>query len=184
MANGMLTLVLSTPLIVVVLLIGIAKSFAPGAEYPEPKGYVNDFGNVIGIDTSHRLNALCIELDQKAHAQIAIVTIESLGGIPLEDFATSLFNKWGVGHKDDDRGILILLALSDRKSRLEIGRGVESLFPNERAAKLVAEMVPDLKQQHYDQALLRCTRTVAMIVAQERGVKLHELDSSPHPTTR
>jgi uncharacterized protein len=180
----MLTRVLSRSLIFLALLFAIATHIAPGAEksdYPEPKGYVSDFGNVVGIDTSDRLNALCKELDQKAHAQVAIVTIESLRGAPLEHYATSLFNKWGIGYKDDNRGILILLALSDRKSRIEIGRGFESLFPNERAAKIVAEMVPDLKQQHYDQALLRCTRTIATIVAQERGVKLHELDSGSSP---
>ena len=183
----MLTLVLSRPLIFVALLIAFTTTIAPGAEraeYPQPNGYVNDFGNVIGVDTRDRLNSLCKELDQKAHAQVAIVTIESLRGAPLDDYATSLFNKWGIGHKDDNRGILILLALSDRKSRLEIGRGFEVLFPDERAAQIVAEMVPDLRQQHYSQGLLRCTRTIATIVAQERGVNLRELDPSSTANTR
>jgi uncharacterized protein len=80
--------------------------------------------------------------------------------------------------KDDNRGILILLSLSDRKSRIEIGRGFEALFPNERVAKIAAEMNPDLRQQHYSQAVLRCTRSLATIVAQERGVKLDALNSS------
>jgi uncharacterized protein len=182
----MLAAVFSRSLISISLLIALTATLTAGADtatldYPKPKGYVNDFGNVIDANSTDRLNALCTELDQKTHAQVAIVTIESLRGAPIEHYATSLFNKWGIGHKDDNRGILILLALSDRKSRIEIGRGFEALFPNERVAKIVAEMVPDLKQQHYSQALLRCTRTIATIVAQERGVKLRELDPSSTP---
>jgi uncharacterized protein len=181
LANDMLTAVFSRSLISISLLIAFTTTIAPGAgrlDYPEPNGYVNDFGNVIGIDTRDRLSALCTELDQKTHAQVAIVTIETLHGAPLEHYATSLFNKWGIGHKDDYRGILILLSLSDRKSRIEIGRGFEALFPNERVAKIAAEMNPDLRQQHYSQAVLRCTRSLATIVAQERGVKLDALNSS------
>jgi uncharacterized protein len=168
------------------LLIALTATLTAGGaaatlDYPEPKGYVNDFANVIDAQSTDRLNALCIELDQNAHAQVAIVTIESLRGAPIEHYATSLFNKWGIGHKDDNRGILILLALSDHKSRIEIGRGFENLFPNERVAKIIADMVPDLKQRHYSQALLRCTRTIATIVAEERGVKFRELDPSSTP---
>ena len=168
------------------LLIALAATLTAGSgatriHYPEPKGYVNDFANVIDAQSRDRLNALCSELDQKTHAQVAIVTIDSLQGDLLEHYSTSLFNKWGIGHKDDNRGILILLALSDRKSRIEVGRGFETLFPNERAARIIADMVPDLKQQHYGQALLRCTRTIATTVAEERNVKLRELDPSSTP---
>ena len=168
------------------LLIVLTATFTAGGgaatlDYPEPKGYVNDFANVIDAKSRDRLNELCTALDQNAHAQAAIVTIESLRGAPIEHYATSLFNKWGIGHKNDNRGILILLALSDHKSRIEIGRGFEGLFPDERVAKIVADMVPDLKQRHYSQALLRSTRTIATIVAQERGVKFPELDPSPTP---
>ena len=122
------------------LLIALIATLSAGGgaetpNYPEPKGYVNDFADVIDAPSRDRLNALSTELDKKTHAQVAIVTIESLRGAPLERYATSLFNKWGIGHKDDNRGILILLALSNYKSRIEIGRGFEALFPNDRAAK-------------------------------------------------
>ncbi len=150
-------------------------------DYPEPKGYVNDFGDVIDANSRDHLNALCKELDHKAHAQIAIVTIDTLGGAPLKPYATSLFNKWGIGYKDDNRGILILLALSERKCRIEIGRGFEALLPNQRVAKINAEMAPDLKLRQYSRAILRCTRTLATIAAQERGVTLNELQSSSTP---
>jgi uncharacterized protein len=166
-SGDMLAAVFSRSLTSISLLIVLAATLTAGGggamlDYPEPKGYVNDFANVID-------------------AQSAIVTIQDLGGAPLEHYATSLFNKWEIGYKVDNRGILILLALSDHKFRIEVGRGFEALFPHERVAGINAEMVPDLKLQHYGQEVLRGTRSLAKIVAQERGVKLDELKSSSTP---
>jgi uncharacterized protein len=176
----MLAPVLSLSLRSISLLIATLTVIGSTAtpDYPQPKGYVNDFANVIDVQSGERLTALCTELDQKTHAQVAVVTIQSLNGDSLEHYATSLFNKWGIGHKDDNRGILILLALSDHESRIAIGRGFEALLPNDRVARISDAMVPDLKLGHYGEAVLRSARTLAKIVAQERGVQLNELKSS------
>jgi len=158
--------------------IAIATSFA-GSEmphvFPRPTGYVNDFANVVDAPTKDQLSALCAEVDKKTKAQIAVVTVQTLAGSSIEDYALHLFNEWGIGHKEDNRGLLILLSLGERKYRIEVGRGFETLFPNDRVAKIGAEMVPDLKVQHYSQALLHCTRTLASIVAEEKKVRLHSL---------
>jgi uncharacterized protein len=159
------------------LLIAAGCSTLAGGESGllQPKGYVNDFANIIDVNTRDRLTALCTELDRKTHAQIAVVTIDSLGGNSLEAYATSLFNRWGIGHKEDNRGILIVLSLSDRKYRIEIGRGFEPLFPNDRVARIGGEMIPDLKKQKYSEAVLHSTSVIASIIAKERGVKLTTL---------
>ncbi len=156
--------------------------FAPSAataqlERPKPKGWVNDFANVISSKAKKRLTALCVEVDEKTHAQIAVVTIDSTGSTSIDDYATSLFNRWGIGHKGENRGIMIILAISDRKYRIEVGRGFETLFPNERVVGIGAEMVPDLKQQHYSEALLHTTDEIAHIIAKDRGVTLSTVGS-------
>ena len=166
----------------VLLLITSVPSVVAGQEKSDqiqPKGYVNDFANVIDASTKDRLTTLCTEIDRKAHAQMAVVTIDTLGGASINEYATSLFNRWGIGHKDDNRGILILLALSERKYRIEIGRGFESLFPNDRVARIGAEMIPDLKQRKYSEAVMHATSVMATIIAKERGVKLTALPVSP-----
>ena len=86
-----------------------------------------------------------------------------------------LFNEWGIGHKEDNRGLLVLLSMEEHRSRIEVGRGFETLFPNERVAAIVADMAPDLKVHHYSQALLSCTKTLASAVAQEKHVQLRSL---------
>jgi uncharacterized protein len=141
-------------------------------DFPKPQGFVSDFAKVIDADTQKRLTALCSQLDAKTHAQIAVVTVESLGGTPIGDYARLLFNKWGIGHKDDNRGMLILLSMTDRMSNITVGYGFERLFPNDRVARIVAEMNPDLKQRNYSKAVLHSTGKIAKIIAHEKGVTL------------
>jgi uncharacterized membrane protein YgcG len=69
----------------------------------------------------------------------------------------------------------LLLALSEPKYRIEIGRGFEALFLNVRVARIGAEMVRELKLEHYGGAVLRSSQTIARIVAEQRGAKLREL---------
>lgn len=144
-------------------------------DFPRPTGFVNDFAAVIDAKTKDRLAVLCTEVDRKTNAQIALVTVQTLAGSSIEDYALHLFNEWGIGHKEDNRGLLVLLSMEEHKSRIEVGRGFETLFPNERVAAIVAEMVPDLKVHHYSQALLTCTKTLASVVAQEKHVQLRSL---------
>ena len=93
-------------------------------------GYVNDFAGVIDSDGNSRLDLICKDLDQKKSIQIAIVTVESLDGQPIKDFATQLANLWGVGHKGTNRGLLILLSVKDRQYRIAVGLGLESALPD------------------------------------------------------
>jgi uncharacterized protein len=146
-------------------------------KFPPQKGWVNDFANVIDADAKKRLDALCAKLDEKTHAQIAIVTIDSLEGTPVGDYARLMFNNWGIGHKDDNRGMLILLAIRDHMYYISVSRGFEPLFPNNRAAAIGYEMISSLRQQHYSKAVLQSAGKIASIIARERAVTLTTLDA-------
>src|SRR5215475_3731282 len=79
----------------------------------QPSGYVNDFANVIDANTKAQIEDTALQIDQKAHAQIALVTVQTQGGDDIETFAVDLFKKWGIGAKSTDRGVLILYAIQD-----------------------------------------------------------------------
>src|SRR5207244_5019645 len=86
-------------------LLWLMPAFAERPEQLRPSNYVNDFAGVIDEATQSRLNAMCLEVQQKANAQIAIVTIKTLEDQPVEDFAVTLFKRWGLGQKGSDRGV-------------------------------------------------------------------------------
>jgi uncharacterized protein len=159
------------------LLVGIFAALMIGraTKKPEPLkpvGYVNDFANVLSQSTKFQLIALCTEVDQKAHAQIAVVTVKSLDGRPLEDFAVELFKQWGIGPKQSERGVMIVLAVEDRRYRIEVGYGLESILPDGKTGAIGREAVPDLRQGNYDAAVLLMTQRIADVIAKDRGVVL------------
>ena len=71
----------------------------------KPTGYVNDFAHVLDQNTIAQIDEICRQIDEKAHAQIAVVTIHSLDGEEIESYAVDLFHQWGVGNKSTDRGV-------------------------------------------------------------------------------
>jgi len=139
-----------------------------------PQGYVNDFAGVLDADSRRKLTALCQEVDQKADGQIAVVTIHTLEGNSAQDFANRLFQKWGVGPKGKDRGVMILLAVDDRQYWTEVGYGLEPILPDGKVGGFGRDMVPLLRQNQPGAALLQMTSQIANVIAQDRGVTLSE----------
>jgi uncharacterized protein len=164
-----------------VLLAALLVCFFPvplAAEKLEelkPQGYVDDFAGVLDAETRARLTALCAEVDQKTGAQIAVVTIRSLDGQSVEDFTVNLAMRWGVGHKGDNRGVLILLAINDRKYRVEVGYGLEPILPDGKVGGFGRAMVPILRAGDYSGALLHLTAQIARVIAADRSVALTNL---------
>jgi uncharacterized protein len=144
----------------------------------KPQGYVNDFAGVLSAGARTKLTALCTEVDQKAHAQIAVVTIHTLDGQALEEFSVDLAQKWGVGPKSD-RGVLILLVVNDHHYRVEVGYGLEPILPDGKIGGFGREMIPALRRRDYDGALLQLTGSIAAVIAQSSGVTLSQIPPRP-----
>ncbi len=170
---------------VLILVCGFASlagsARAQNPDQLKPQGYVNDFANVLSQSALDQLTALCTELDQKAQAQIAIVTIKSLGGQPIEDYSIDLATRWGIGPKQKDRGVLILLAVDDHQYRVEVGYGLEDILPDGKVGGFGREAVPYLRDNDYDAALLLITRRVADVIAADRGITLSGSPPSSPP---
>src|ERR1700733_14985286 len=143
-------------LFAVFVLLLAGSNFLPAErvqDLPQPTNYVNDFAGVLSPETLASLNSLCAQVDRQAHAQIAVVTIKSLDGEPIENFATALEDKWKVGKKGTDRGLLLIFATTDRKYRVEVGYGLEGILPDGRGGDIGPQMVPYLPQNKYDDAV-------------------------------
>lgn len=142
--------------------------------------YVNDFAGVLDERTTTQLNDICRQIDLKAGAQIAVVTINSLDGSDIESYGNTLFRTWGVGDKSSKKGVLILLAVQDHRYRTEVGYGLEPILPDGKVGGFGREAVPFLRQNNYNGAVSLMVSRVAVVIAQDAGI---ELSNAPPPTT-
>lgn len=141
---------------------------------------VNDFADVIPASFQNQIEAICIEVWEKTQTAIVDVTIETLGDYNLEDYATRLYETWGIGKKGEDKGVLILNAIQERKVRIETGYGAEGILPDGKVGQIVDDyMIPHLKQGNYGQAHLNAVIMVAQIIAEAAGVQLTGEISTP-----
>src|SRR5712692_4273520 len=154
-----------------VLAIAVCLPAEPIAQL-NPSNYVNDFAGVLDPATVARLNDLCRQVDEKAHAQIAVVTVKSLDGQDVVSYAVAPYQKWGIGAKGKDRGVLILLATQDRKYWTTVGYGLEPILPDGKVGGFGREAVPLLRQNDYSGAVSLMTSRVADVIAQDAGIQL------------
>lgn len=158
---------------VAAILVALAvAAFAEPVSQLHPTGYVNDFAGVLTPITISQLNDICRQLDTRAQAQLAIVTIKSLDGAEIFDYSVQLYQKWGIGQKGKDRGVLILLAVNDRKYYVNTGYGLEPILPDGKVGGFGREAVPLLKQSDFNGALLLLTSRIADVIAQDAGVQI------------
>jgi uncharacterized protein len=168
-------------LLAVALLFSALCAAEPVAQL-HPSNYVNDFAHVLSDQTFAALNDTCQQIDQKAHAQITVVTINTLDGSDVESYANALYRQWGVGSKATNRGVLILLAVKDHKYRFEVGYGLEPILPDGKVGGFGREAVPLLKQNDFNAAVNLWTMRVADVIARDAGIQLTGAQA-PAPVT-
>jgi uncharacterized protein len=161
----------------VVLLI-FAPSIVLTAEsvntLPAPTGYVNDFAGVLSPSIKANLEIICSQVDRQAHAQIAAVTIKTLDNDqPIDEFATALEEKWKVGRKGTDRGVLMIVVMNPRKYRIEVGYGLEGILNDAKVGDIGRRMVPSLSQGDYNTGITLGVQQIAQIIATDAGVTLN-----------
>ena len=144
-------------------------------DLPKPTDYVSDFAHVLSPEAVTRLDSLCAQLDHsQANAQIAVVTVRTLDGDDAADYANTLEDKWKIGKKGSDRGVLVLLAVDDHKYRIEPGYGLEGILPDGKVGDIGREMVPALRANDYDGAVTLAVDEVAQVIAADAKVTLED----------
>ncbi len=159
------------------LLLSFAVALtAPAADWGalKPEGYVSDFARVMEGGSRTAINQYLAAVEKSTGAQVAIVTIDSLDGEPVEDVAHKLFESFGVGKKSTNEGALFLLAIRDRRSRLEIGYGLEPIVPDGAAGEILRAMRPALRAGEYGPALVEAARLLGERIARGKGVRIEE----------
>jgi len=153
-----------------VLCVLTAPLFALDLKSLKPQGYVSDFANVLDTQSRARLDAYAGQVEQTTGVQMALVTLKSLDGQPIEDVSNTLFRQWGVGKHGKDEGIMLLLAVEEHRDRIEVGYGLEPILPDGFDGSILRGIAPLLKQGAYGQAMISGAVQIASDIARAKGV--------------
>jgi len=168
-------------LILFIILLG--KSI-PAAKYPKPTGHVNDFAGVISSPDVNAMTQIIAELKQKTGAEIAVVTVNTTAPEDITTYSVGLYQAWGIGEKGKDNGVLILVAISDRKAWITTGYGIEPIIPDGLAGEIYRNVMrPYFRQGNYGKGMLLAVQEIATRIANSYGVKLSKQVSIPKRTT-
>lgn len=138
----------------------------------QPEGHVSDFAQILDANTKKTIEDYCRRVEASTKAEIAIVTVPRLDGEPIEEVANSLYRRWGIGKKGTNEGVLFLISIQDRRTRLEVGYGLEGAIPDGFAGDLLRQIRPALKDRHYAEALTEVARILGERIAQSKNVQI------------
>jgi uncharacterized protein len=167
-------------LLALLLLLAAAAAGVNVTEL-QPQGYISDFAGVLDVQAKRDLEQYCARVEKATGAQIAVALLRTIDGEPVEDFANDLFRHWGIGQKNQDNGLLLLLVVGERRSRLEVGRGLEPAITDGTAGSLLREMRPALQAGRYAEAIGTAVESLGQRIAQAKGVSLEQ---APPPRRR
>lgn len=167
-------------IVILLLLLAIASVGHTEANLPMPDNYVGDYAKVINASDERSLNGILQELEQKTGAQYIVLTVLTTDGLPIEQFALEQAEKWKLGWKGKDNGLLFVLAKDDRKWRFEVGYGLEGFVTDQYCGRVGRNvLVPYLKKGNYSEGIYKANLTVVQQIAGESGVTLTGVPKVP-----
>jgi uncharacterized membrane protein YgcG len=164
-----------------VLLVLLGLQAAAQEPFPAPQGRVNDFAQVLDPSTKAQLNALVAEVELRTTAEIAVVVVHTTAPMTPKEYVTALFNLWGVGKRGTDNGVMVLLAIHDRRVEIETGYGVEGILPDGKVGEMIrTAMMPSFTHDRWGEGLVAGTQGVAQRLL-EQAHTLHPPAESRRP---
>ncbi len=156
--------------LVIGTLFVLTSAAADVNSLPEPTGYVNDYAHVVDAQSKETLEQFCARVDHELGVQLAFVTVDTVGDTPIRDFGLELGRKWKIGYKNTNQGALLLIAVQDHKTDLEIERGLEPYVTDGFSGSTLRAMRPDLRAGQYGAAIVQAARTMADQIAQGKNI--------------
>lgn len=158
--------------ILISILVIASACFA--VDIPEmPRDYVVDLAGVIGGDARIRLNGYLRELEEKTSAQVVVLTVAGLDGESIDGFSLRVAEKWKLGQKGKDNGVLFLVALGDKKYRVEVGYGLEGVLPDSLVGSIGRSyLMPHFRRGDYSAGLTEAVAAIAGEIARSGGVEI------------
>lgn len=142
-------------LLAALLVLSLTAFAAAAAEAPLPehRGYVTDTAGAMG-EWAAKTEALCREIERRTTAEVAVLTVRSTGLLPAQQYAQEVFDRWKIGKKGKDNGVLIVVAVDDRKMWIATGYGVEGVLPDGKVGEIRDRvMLPAFRQKQFGEGI-------------------------------
>ncbi len=132
---------------------------------PEPKGWVNDFAGVLKPEEISKLDSIIQSLEKETTAEIAVVTVKTTQPLDPKSYVVALMEKWKVGKKDKDNGLIVLVSVDDRRVEVETGYGLEGTLPDSVVLRIIDnDLIPQFKQSKYGDGIIAAVQNYANII--------------------
>jgi len=163
--------------VVISLSLVIMLAFSAGAEisFPSYSGFVNDYAGALSSGERSRIEALCRDLEAKTSAELAVVVVKTVQPLDPKMYAVKLFEKWGIGKKGVDNGILLLLAMEERRVEIEVGYGLEGVITDSKAGRILDDyVVPYFKKGQFNKGLYNGAAAISKEIITSKGASPDE----------
>jgi uncharacterized protein len=149
-----------------------------GQSLPDYSGYVNDYAGLIDGETESSIERISNRIDRLTGAQIAVLTVDTIEPFgSIEEYSIAVADKWKPGSKDQDNGVILVIAMKERSVRIEVGYGLEGAIPDGRAGEILdTAMLPYLKAGDFNKGFLIGVYEIANEIAEEYDVELGDLN--------
>jgi uncharacterized protein len=152
---------------------------------PDHSGFVTDLAGVIGTATAQKLEGLCRQLAKQTGAELAVATVKTVAPLDSKTYAGKLFEKWRIGKKGKDNGVLLLLAMDERRVEIEVGYGLEGVITDAGAGRILDDyVVPFFKQGQFGEGLYNGAAALAARIAKDAGQELGQDYQAVPPANR
>lgn len=122
-------------IVLLFLLVALTHAATP---VPQHEGWINDTANVLSVADRQRLSDILNQYHRETHHQLAVLTVPTLSGESIEAFSLRVANAWGLGYRRVDNGILVTLAMKERRVRIELGKDMERYISDATAQAIIS----------------------------------------------
>jgi uncharacterized protein len=137
--------------------------------FPNYSGFINDYTGTISSEWKSRMNELALKVEKDTGCEIAVAVIDNLQGMEIEEYAVKLFEKWGIGKKAQDNGILLLISIQDKALKIEVGYGLEGIITDLEAKRIIDDVIiPRFKLNDYNTGIYNGIAEIANLIYAEQ----------------
>ncbi|MDA3810548.1 MAG: TPM domain-containing protein [Spirochaetaceae bacterium] len=162
--------------LIFLLFITILTFSLSAQKIPQLKGHVNDYAGVLSSSEENKINVILSNLEDSTSAQIVLLTVKDLQGYTIESFSLKTAEEWGLGQKDRDNGLLLLLAMDEKKVRIEVGYGLEGDITDLKSGYIIRNIIlPEFRKGNFDTGLINGVTAINGIITKTSDISDKEL---------